>query len=112
MARIGAMDRRIRFERAQSTETGIEAEEIWSPVGGAVWAQKTDVSDGERWRAGEVAAHVTARFVVRASLARGITPADRLVCDGVVYDIVGIKEGPGRRERLEITAAARTDTEV
>nr|WP_256370897.1 head-tail adaptor protein [Rhodovulum sp. ES.010] len=77
--------------------------------GAPVWAGKRDIADGERWRAGEVAAHVTTRFTVRSTaFTRNITPADRLVCEGVSYGITGIKE-IGRRQWLEITAGARAD---
>lgn len=102
-------DSRAQFRRATKTDGGMAVVETFANHGGVVWAKRTDISDGERWRAGEVQAHVTARFVVRSSaFTRGITPKDRLTCDGRDYDIVGIKE-IGRLDRLEITAAARAD---
>lgn len=105
----GPLDRRIQFRRAGIGDDGLSASEAWADYGSPVWASKADISDGERWRAGEVAAHVTTRFQVRWSLfTAGITPKDRLVCEGRTYDITGIKE-IGRRERIEITTAARTD---
>jgi SPP1 family predicted phage head-tail adaptor len=74
-----------------------------------VWASVLPVSDGERWRAGEVAAHITARFTVRWSqFAAGITPKDRLIYKDAEHDIFSVKE-IGRREWIEITAAARAD---
>lgn len=55
-------------------------------------------------------ASVTTRFVVRWSpFTRDLSPRDRLTCEGFEYNIVGIKEGEGRRQWLEITAAARSD---
>lgn len=105
----GTLDRRVQFQRATVTDNGLEQVETFANHGAAVWASKEDVSDGERWRAGEVAAHITARFQVRSSaFSRGITPKDRLICAGAAYDISGIKES-GRLEMLEITAAARAD---
>lgn len=75
-----------------------------------VWAHKSDVSDGERLRAREVQAVVSARFVVRwTPFTAGITPKDRLICDGPEYEIVGVKEAAGRRRWLELTCAARND---
>jgi head-tail adaptor len=57
-----------------------------------------------------VQANITTRFVVRYSaFSAGITPVDRLTCEGQEFDIVGIKQ-IGRRDFLEITAAARADT--
>jgi SPP1 family predicted phage head-tail adaptor len=105
----GPLDRRLQFRRATITDDGLAKSETWADHGSPVWAAKADVSDGERWRAGEVAAHITTRFRVRWSLfTAGITPKDRLACEGRSYDITGIKE-IGRREGLEITAAARAD---
>lgn len=73
-------------------------------------AAKRDLSDGERWRAGEVQAHITTRFVLRWSpFTAGIDPRDRLVCEGVTYEIVGAKDGAGRRRVIEFTCAARND---
>lgn len=106
----GKLDSLVQFRRATTTDGGFGVSETWADHGSPVWAEKKDVSDGERWRAGEVAAHITCRFVVRWSeFARAITPADRLVCDGVEYNIAGIKEVGTRRAWLEITAAARAD---
>ena len=105
----GPLDRRVQFRRASMIDDGLSKAETWLDHGFPVWAAKADVSDGERWRAGEVAAHVTTRFRVRWSLfMAGITPKDRLICEGREYDISGMKE-IGRREGLEITAAARVD---
>jgi SPP1 family predicted phage head-tail adaptor len=104
------LDRRVQFLRATLADDGLSHVETFGPHGDPVWAHKTELSDGERWRAGEVAAHVTARFVVRWShFTAGVTPKDRLTCEGRTYDISGVKEREGRRQWLEITAAARAD---
>lgn len=113
--KAGQLDRRIQFCRFTLADDGFGSSELWfgdqrDNLGDPVWAQKKEISDGERWRAGEVAAHVTARFVVRwSSFTAGITPKDRLVCEGRTYNIVWIKEIEGRRQWFEITAAARID---
>lgn len=106
-----ALDRRLRFERAVQTDTGLATETTgWAEIA-TLWGSRKDISDGERFRAAEVQAHVTTRFVVRWSrLAATITPADRMICEGQVFDIAGIKQIGARREALEITAAARIDT--
>lgn len=108
--RAGALDRRVQLRRAAMVDDGVAPREVWADHGAPVWAAKKDISDGERWRAGEVQAHVTTRFTLRwSSFSAAITPKDRLRCDGLEYEIVGIKEGAGRRRWLELTCAARTD---
>lgn len=129
----GNLDRRVQFWRfgiptdaetlwndagvwvdEATTETlhefnGLATPETWNTYGEPVWASKRDVSDGERYRAGEVSARLMTRFQVRWNeTTSAITPKDRLECEGLTYDIVGIKE-LGRRVGREITAAARAD---
>lgn len=108
---IGRLDRRIQFLRKTAVDDGFTSDSgVFEDHGSPIWAQKRDISDGERYRASEVAAHVTTRFVVRwSTFAVAITPADRLTCEGLEYEITGIKEGTGRRQWIEITAAARND---
>jgi len=107
----GKLDRRIQFRRYSEADDGYSLAETWADHGSPVWASKADLSDGEKWRAGEVAASVTTRFIIRSStFSRGVTPKDRLVCDGETYEISGIKEGKGRKRWLEITCATRADT--
>lgn len=108
--KAGALDRRVQVRRAVLSDDGLGQVLSWADHGAPVWAAKKDISDGERWRAAEVQAHVTTRFTLRWSpFAAGITPKDHLVCEGLEYEITGVKEGPGRRVSIEITAAARTD---
>ena len=103
------LNRRVQFRRASLSDDGFQQAETWADHGERIPADKTDVSDGERWRAGEGGASITTRFVVRSStFTRDLTPKDRLICEGREYDISGIKE-IGRRDRLEITASARVD---
>lgn len=106
----GDLTRRVQFMRALQVDDGFSVAEAFQAHGSPVWALRSDVSDAERWRAGEVQANIAARFVIRSSaFSRGITPKDRLVCDGLVFDIVGVKEVAGGRAFLEMTCAARAD---
>lgn len=110
MTLAGDMDRRIQFRRAVLQAGALGRSEVFADHGLPVWASKRDVSDGERARAAEVQAHISTRFVVRWScFSSGLTPKDRLVCDGLEYDISGIKEVGARHTYLEITAATRVD---
>lgn len=114
----GRLDRRVQFRRASVVSDGLGTRLEWNAanpaadnLGAPVKAHKSDISDGERWRASEVQASVTTRFLVRrGTLTSTITPKDRLVCEGLVFDIHGIKEpADGRRRWIEITASARND---
>lgn len=108
---VGRLDRRVQFRRMALIDDRLQSREVFKDHGTPISAKKTDVSDGERVRAMQVQAAITARFVVRWSpFTVDLTPKDRLVCEGVEYDITGIKELGDRRSFLEITAAARADT--
>jgi SPP1 family predicted phage head-tail adaptor len=109
MTAAGDLDRRVQFRRSSLVDTGMSKTPVFADLGTPVWASKFDVSDSERLRAAEVQASITARFRVRwSTFTGGVTPKDRMACEGVEYDITGIKE-IGRREYREITAAARAD---
>ena len=102
----GKLDRQVQFLRYTTTDDGFGQVQAWADHGSAVWASKTDVSDAERWRANEVSAALSTRFVVRwSAFTKAITPKDQLVCEGVTYDITGIKETGERRRWLELTCA-------
>ena len=102
------LDRKIQFYRSSLVDSGVSEDEVFDVHGDPYPAAKKDVSDSERWRAGEVGASMTCRFTVRYSeFTRDISPKDRILCEDVFYDISGIKEVGGRRHYLEITAAAR-----
>jgi len=110
MVEAGRLDRRVQFRRASLTDDGFGKVETFADFGDPVSAHKRDVSDGEKYRAGEVAAHLTTRFQLRSSaFTRGVTPKDILECEGREYNIYGIKELEGRKRLLEITAGVRLD---
>lgn len=107
----GKLDRRIQFRRYQHVDDGFQKVKQWSDHGSPIWAEKTDVSDGEKIRAGADTATLTTRWVVRSSeFTRGLTAADALTYRGVTFSIFGIKE-IGRRNRLEITTGAEVDND-
>tara|TARA_R110002110_G_scaffold75669_6_gene199928 strand:- start:458 stop:802 length:345 start_codon:yes stop_codon:yes gene_type:complete len=111
--RPGEMKHRVQFLRGQMSDDGLQNAIVWGDpvndvIGPKLWAKRTPISDAERWRAGQVSANITARFVVYCSaLTSSITPKDRLVCNGTVYDIMGIKDVEYDKMWLEITVAAR-----
>lgn len=106
----GRLDRRITIQHKTVAQNELGEEvETWADHA-TVWASKFDVSDGEKVAAAEVSATITTRFQIRySSDVAEINPGDdRVVFDGRTYDIWGVKE-IGRREGIEITAAARAD---
>lgn len=105
----GRLDRRIVLKTRKSGTNALgEPVDEWRTVA-TVWASVVPVSDGERWRAGETLASRLSRFTVRYSEATAaLDPRDQIEYDGRTWDIQGIKE-IGRREMLEITAAARAE---
>lgn len=104
------LDRRIRLERYTSTKDPDSGEPVrtWSELK-TVWASKRDVSDGERFAAGEQQAELSTRFQIRwSSEVADLNAKDRVVYGDKIYSIVGTKE-LGRREGIEITTSVRND---
>jgi len=105
----GPLDRRIVLKRRKTgtNEFGEPLDE-WTMLA-TVWASVIPVSDGERWRAGETLAAKLCRFTIRySSKVAVLDPRDQIEYDGRTWDIQGVKE-MGRRQMIEITAAARAE---
>lgn len=107
MAHAGKRDRPLTIRRNTPTTDDFGGEvDAWSDLA-EVWASKEDVSDGERARAQQVGASITTRFQIPA-LEGGDRPSvkDHVVCEGLTYQVVGVKE-IGRRAGWEISAVAQ-----
>jgi hypothetical protein len=104
------LDRRISIWRSMPVDDGTatvpgEPSEI-----GKRSAKRSDISDGERFRAGELGQKLTTRWTVRSdALTRTIAGGDIIMHRGVTYDVVGTKEIPGRFVAIEITTGSRPD---
>jgi len=108
--RAGKLDRRVQFLRKVIIPGALDDREKFEAHGSPVFASKKDVSDGEKWGGGDIAATISCRFVVRySSFTADISPKDRLRSDDATYGIVGIKEVGSRRTYLEISAIRRLD---
>lgn len=105
----GKLDRRVRLERFTTLPDAYnEPVKTWTTLA-TRWASYEPLTDGERFRASETAANASARFVIRwSATVADLNPNDRLVFGGRTYEILHTKE-VGRREGIEITAAARAD---
>lgn len=112
MGRAGQLDRRVRIERANAgrDNLGGSTDQGWHPLG-TYWAERMDASDAERFVAQEHAATRMTRFRIRSTaITRTVTPADRAVHDGDVYEIIGVKETKeGRNNYIEMTTVVRAD---
>ena len=105
---LGELDKRISILRAAKIDDGMAAAEGPHEEIAKRWAKKTDVSDGERMRAGEHASEVATRFLVLSdSLTRTITGADQIAHKGRTYFVTGVKELGDREDGIEITAGGR-----
>ncbi len=107
----GSLNRRLQFRRSTPTDTGFGQGEAWADHGLPIWGERVDVNDAEKWAAGQVSATIMSRFTVRASsFTRGLSPKDRLLCDGREWEIIGgPKESRAERDMLEITAVTGND---
>jgi hypothetical protein len=95
MARIkaGDLDRVVQFLRGAVSDDGFSQVKTFAPHGGTLRARKIEASDAERWRAAQVQATISARFVVRRSgFTADLSVQDRLICEGVEYEITGRRE--------------------
>lgn len=102
----GDLDRFVTIMAALSVDDGFSTEPGAPVEVGQRWMGRTDASDGERMRAESFGAKITSRFVCRYdSLTATIRPETHsLLCDGLTYNVTGVKE-IGRRAGLEITTA-------
>jgi SPP1 family predicted phage head-tail adaptor len=104
------LNRRIQVRRFEVTgQDGLGGTlGDWTDRGGPLFARRRDLSDEERMKAWGIENLLTTRFVIRnTQFARDIKRSDRLVHEGVEFEIVGIKEFIGTRGFLEITAKTR-----
>lgn len=105
------LDRKITIQRVTSVPNEFnEPVETWTDFF-TCRAMRRDVSDGEKFAAGQIGSSIRSRFVVRSSSeTRTVTPTDRLVHDGAIWSIHGVKEADeGRHRFIEITAVRDTD---
>lgn len=105
----GDLDFRITVQRHSVNINAFnEAVPVYATIA-SLWAQRTDASAAESYRAQEVGAQITARFKIRHStLAATITEKDRILFEDRTYNITQIRR-IGRREWIELDAVARDD---
>jgi head-tail adaptor len=109
----GMRDRQISLRRKPSgkDEFGQSISNTSNPMDWdeitEIWASYKPVSDGEKWRSGQVEVASIGWFTVRNSdVVSDLSLTDVLIFDGGVWSISGIKP-IGRRRMLEITATRK-----
>ena len=105
------LDRKVTIQRFTSVPNEFnEPVETWADYF-TCRAMRRDVSDSEKFAAGQVGSSLRSRFVVRSSSeTRTVTPVDRLVHEGATWSIHGVKEADeGRYRFIEITAVKDSD---
>jgi SPP1 family predicted phage head-tail adaptor len=103
MPAAGSMHRRVTVERRVVTQNNIGKQvETWTPWR-TIWANRRDVRADERQRTDQELASVTA--VWTAHWPYWLSAQDRLVADGVIWEVTSIAEigGPAG---VEVTATA------
>lgn len=104
------LDRRAQFRRRTLVNDGLGTVEVWADHGAPISAAREDVADAEKFAAGMIEATIDTRFTVRASpFTRKLSPLDRLISEGLDFDIIGIKQVGQRRAWLELSCRARAD---
>jgi head-tail adaptor len=103
----GKLDRRVTIMTAAKDDDGFSSEPGVPAEVGKRWMSRVDVSDGERMRAESFGAKITSRFVCHYDSITATIRAETfsLVCEGLTYNVTGVKE-IGRCEGLEITTAS------
>jgi len=111
MIGAGKLDRKITLQRFTSVPNEFnEPVETWADFF-TCRAMRRDVSDAEKFAAGQIGSSLITRFVIRSSTeTRTVTTKDRLVHEGATFNILGVKEAnEGRFRFIEITAAKDSD---
>ncbi len=109
--RAGLMDRRITIRRATISYNSFnEPIESWADLV-TVWAQWKDATASEAYKAAEIGAEISARFVIRWSTdVRDVNPKDRVLFRNREYNITAVRD-VGRNLEREIDAVIRADEE-
>ena len=91
---IGRLDRLItfQFKLKGENESNEDAETGWEniPTDPTVWASKNERGGNEAYRADKLTDYLNVEFVCR--YRNDITPRNRVVCEGIPYNIISITE--------------------
>ena len=105
MIGIGAMDQQITLQRFTETPDGIGGvTRAWVDFAASpkVWANVKAKAGREGMEEGRMNASFTVLFAIHNR--RDVLPTDRIIWQGVAYNIRGIRDEGGRSRRLVIEA--------
>ena len=107
--KAGDFDRRLQVMRSGLLDDGYQiGRSDFVPFGAPIAASRPDILADEKFMSGTLIATHETRFRVRSStFTRGISPSDKLICEGRTYAIVGIKEVERRFTIIELTCMAQ-----
>lgn len=106
---IGKLDKRLTFQQkiVGENESNEDEENGWENIAtsptvyGSIDDRMGGVASGEAYRGDQLTAYQGVSMVIR--YRADITPLNRVVCEGFVYDILSIAQ-VGRKRFLQITA--------
>ncbi|TIO52987.1 MAG: head-tail adaptor protein [Mesorhizobium sp.] len=106
--RIGNMNRRLAILRRVQTGTDALNSPIfeWQTLR-TVWAEKIHKKEDERFAPDQHQRYAVRRVTFRIYHQTDVSEVDRVECEGVTYDIKGLRE-LGFREGTEITAESQS----
>lgn len=106
MIRAGKRQFRILFQRATAgtSALGVETQTPWTDVQAAMAAISWGTGAERREAAAENASQVATFRVISTAALRGVTPRDRIVYEGVAWDITGIAPVGDLHREIEFTA--------
>ena len=106
------MNRRATFQRATVSFDSYGGEvETWGTLA-ALYIHRRDSSAGESYKAQEVGGQLSMRLTIRySSLVDDLNPRDRVLYDGDVYNITGVRETV-RNRWLEVDCVHQPDIQA
>lgn len=106
--RIGNMNRRLAILRRVQTGTDtLNAPVFEWQTWRTVWAERISKKEDERFSDDLRQRYAVHRVIFRTRYLADISEVDRLECEGVTYDIKGLRE-LGFREGTEISAESQS----
>ncbi|TIN78346.1 phage head closure protein [Mesorhizobium sp.] len=106
--RIGKMNRRLAILRRVQTGTDtLNAPVFEWQTWRTVWAEKISKKEDERFSDDLRQRYAVQRVTFRTHYLAEISEVDRVECEGVTFDIKGLRE-LGYREGIEITAESQS----